>query len=698
MANRLKHEKSPYLLQHADNPVDWYPWSEEAFDTARREDRLIFLSIGYSTCHWCHVMAHESFEDPVVAAKLNEAFVSIKVDREERPDIDRVYMSVCQALTGRGGWPLSVFMTPDRRPFFSGTYFPRTQRLGMPGFLDILDQITRLWQRDKAKVRAAGDKVVELIRTPPDTQDGAFALNADILGQAYRQLARLYDPRFGGFGPAPKFPSPHQLTFLLRVWHRSGDPKALQMVTHTLDTMRRGGIFDQLGFGFHRYSVDERWLVPHFEKMLYDQAMLAIAYLETYQATRDARFAATAREIFSYVLGNLRDPDGAFHSAEDADSDGGEGRFYVWKAEEIDRLLDAETAALVRRFYAVEPHGNFEGGTSILHVPTPVDAFAAQMGRDPATIAARLEKARDTLLQARLRRPRPFKDDKILTSWNGLMIAALAKGYRVLDQPMYLHAARDAAGFILTRLKSDDDRLWRRWRQGEKAEPGFLDDYAFLTWGLLELYQAANNPTHLHWAVRLQQILERHFGDQATGGFFYTPDDHPAPLVRDQDHHDGALPSGNSVALMNMIRLERLTGHAPWAATAEKALRHFLAADADYPIAATQMLQALDFALGPGREIVITGKADDPNLEEMLRWVHRPFAPHQVVHLVAGEQQRQQLTQLAPYLEAMTPVAGQATAYCCERFACGEPITDPGRFKEMMNVHETMNNQPKEGT
>ncbi len=520
--NRLIDEKSPYLLQHAGNPVNWYPWGEEAFQKAKREDKPIFLSIGYATCHWCHVMAHESFEDEEVARLLNKYYIAIKVDREERPDVDKIYMFVCQSLTGHGGWPLSIFMTPEGKPFFAGTYFPKSSRMGMPGFVDILKQIADMWRDDRGSILKSSEAVTGAIQRDAHQDESVHAVTVDTLKRGNTQLSRTFDPNQGGFGAAPKFPTPHHLTFLLR-WHkRSGDATALDMVENTLDAMRRGGICDQIGFGFHRYSVDAKWLVPHFEKMLYDQALLAMAYTEAYQATGKVKFARVAREIFTYVLRDMTAPEGAFYSAEDADSEGKEGLFYVWTPQEVKERIGDELGDLFCRFYDITEAGNFEEGRSIPHMRMSLKAFVEREGMDLKKLEAVLEDARDRLFDVRKKRVHPLKDDKILTSWNGLMIAALAKGYQVFADPTYAGAAQRAVAFVLKGLRTADGRLLRRYRQGDAAYPGYLDDYAFLVWGLIELYEATFEVSYLEEAITLNKAMIDIFWDKQGDGLYFT--------------------------------------------------------------------------------------------------------------------------------------------------------------------------------
>ena len=682
-SNRLASERSPYLLQHAQNPVDWYPWGEEAFEKARKEDKPIFLSIGYATCHWCHVMAHESFEDQEVAGLLNRYFVAIKVDREERPDVDKIYMHVCQGLTGHGGWPLSIFMTPEGKPFFAGTYFPRDGRLGRAGFLDVLGQIARLWENERETILKSGEAITDSIQPESTPQGAVNVADRETLSKAYAQLSRAFDPTWGGFGPAPKFPTPHHLTFLLG-WHkRTGDSRAREMVEKSLDAMRKGGIFDHIGFGFHRYSVDEKWLVPHFEKMLYDQALLAMAYTEAYQATGKEPFGRVAQEVFTYVLRDMTAPDGGFYSAEDADSEGREGLFYVWTPQEVKKHLGEETGDLFCRFYGVTESGNFEGGLSIPHVRIPLKSFAAREGLDLKILESRFEEARPRLLEIRNRRVHPLKDDKILTSWNGLMIAALAKGTKVFHNQDYADAARRAVGFILKNMRTADGRLLRRFRQGNAAYPGYLDDYAFFVWGLIELYEAEFELSCLEEALALNQAMIDIYWDQQGGGLYFTGKGNEPLIARSKDVYDGALPSGNSVAALNFMRLGRMTGNVSLEERAEMLTRAFSTQIQAQPIAYTQMLVALDFMVGPSREIVIAGDPDHAVTRAMIEVVHGKFLPNKVVVFRQEGAQSERLFAVSPFLKDMVAPGQTPAVYVCEDYACQAPIKDA---KELASV------------
>ncbi len=629
--NRLVHEKSPYLQQHAHNPVDWYPWGPEAFAKAREENKPIFLSIGYSTCHWCHVMERESFENAQIAALLNQGFVPVKVDREERPDIDRIYMTFVQATTGSGGWPMSVFLTPDLKPFYGGTYFPPDNRYGRPGFPSVLIQLANAWRADQQRIEQSGSNILEeLRRVTALGPAGAVAPEEDVRSRLYLALRRSYDSRLGGFGNSPKFPRPVVLNFLLResVW--ADNEEALEMALHTLREMAKGGMNDQLGGGFHRYSVDARWFVPHFEKMLYDQAQLAISYLEAFQLTGDAQYAQVARDIFESVLRDLTHPDGAFYSAEDADSvldpadphEKGEGAFYIWSWDELHALLGEDAAWFCETFGAVpagnvseDPHGEFTG-RNILFLARPVD--------DPE----RLERTRKILMAVRAQRVRPHLDDKVLTSWNGLMISAFAKGAQVLGEVRYAQAARRAAEFIKTRMITADGILLRRWREGDAAIPGFLDDYACFSQALIDLYETDFDPADLELARRLTADMRRLFEDAEQGGFFSTVDGDSQLVMRLKEDYDGAEPSGNSVAVMNLLRLGETE-------PAERALAAFSSRLAGQPMTAPQMLIALVASAKPLREVKLTGTRE--TARELIAAVHRKFSPFQRVTLEPGQ-------------------------------------------------------------
>lgn len=675
-SNRLIDEKSPYLLQHAHNPVDWRPWGEQAFQKAAKEDKPVFLSIGYATCHWCHVMAHESFEDEAVARLLNEYFVAIKVDREERPDVDKIYMTVCQSLTGHGGWPLSVFMTPDGKPFFAGTYFPKSGRGNMPGFMDVLQQVAAIWEKDRSSIIQSSEAITQAIQPPQASGESVHFAAEQALEKGFSQLARAFDPNQGGFGTAPKFPTPHNLGFLLRWYRHNGDTLALEMVEKTLDAMRNGGIFDQVGFGFHRYSVDQHWLVPHFEKMLYDQALLAMAYTEAYQATKKERYARIAHEVFTYILRDMTSPQGGFYSAQDADSEGKEGRYYVWTPREVVKHLGEKSGGLFCGYFGITDTGNFEDHQSIPHIRMPLETFGARKGMDPVQLQDLLEKAREKLFQVRENRVAPLKDDKILTSWNGLMIAALAKAGQAFDNAAYTHAAKHAAGFVLDHLKARDGRLFRRFRNGHAAHAAYLDDYAFLVWGLIELYEATFEVGYLKSAVALNRHMIDIFWDHEGGGLFFTGKGNEQLITKSKDLYDGALPSGNSVAAMNFMRLSRLTGNVELETQAEKIVLTFARQVSEHPMGYTYFLQTLDFMVGPGQEVVVVGDTASKTTQDMIRSVRNRFLPNTVLLVRPLGTAGNELAALVPFVGPMVPIEGRPTAYVCEHYACKKPMRD----------------------
>jgi uncharacterized protein len=682
--NRLAKEKSPYLLQHASNPVDWYPWGSEAFDKARNESKLIFLSIGYSTCHWCHVMEHESFENEEVAAILNHDFVSIKVDREERPDIDHIYMTAVQTMTGAGGWPLSLFLTPEGKPITGGTYFPPIDRWGRPGMKTILPRLAKLWKENRADAEKAANEMAGLLQVKPDV-DGA-TLDASIFDKALTQYRNGFDPERGGFGGAPKFPRSHDLSFLMGLFHRTRNEDALKMVEVTLQHMAHGGIYDHLGGGFHRYATDENWLVPHFEKMLYDQAMLVKTYLEAFQLTRNSFYADVARDILNYVSRDMTDPAGGFYSAEDADSEGEEGKFYVWQPQETLSILGEEKGQLFNSFYGVTPEGNFEHKTSILNITKPLESFARDTGKDPAYIKKLLLECHCKLFGERAKRIAPYKDDKVLTAWNGLMITSYARAAQILGESRYADQARRAADFVLTHLQKDG-RLLRRYREGEAAVLGFHDDYAFFALGLLDLYEATFEVKWLEEATRLTREMIRLFWDDQDGGFFYTAQDAEVLIARSKDYYDGATPSGNSIATLLMLRLSRMIGDTDLEARAEKAIQSNAAPADHYPMAFPQFLMAVDFALGPTREIVFAGEKSSA-FNEMIAALHATFDPRRVVLHYSEGTEGERIGKLAPYLMGQKSLKGLTTAYICENHACDLPITDPAEFKNKIITNE----------
>jgi uncharacterized protein YyaL (SSP411 family) len=687
--NRLAREKSPYLLQHAANPVDWYPWGEEAFARAKAEHKPVFLSIGYSTCHWCHVMAHESFEDDEVAALLNEHFIPIKVDREERPDIDHVYMTVCQVLSNRCGWPLTIVATPAMRPFFAASYIPRESRFGITGLMEILPRIISIWEERRDEVEDSAKRITEVIGGigPPA---GEAMPGENYLQDTYGGFHAGFDEEFGGFGTAPKFPSPHNLLFLLRWWRRSGDPAALVMVERTLHAIRNGGVFDQVGLGVHRYAVDREWLVPHFEKMLYDQALLAYACVEAHQATGDPVFRQIAEEVFAYVLRDMRDEGGAFYSAQDADSEGIEGKFYLWSEREIRDVLSGEDADIAVHAFNVLRDGNFteestgmRTGANILHLTETTAEIAARFGLEEQELTTRLERIRVTLNSSREQRIPPGKDDKILADWNGLMIAALAKAGAAFGDERLIEAARDAAVFLMENFSSGDARLLHRFRDGVAGIQGTLDDYASLVWGLIELYLADGDFAWLDRAMAFNEHVLTHFWDDEDGGFFFVADDAEDLIVRTKEIYDGALPSGNAICMLNLLRLARMTGRSDFEDRAGDLAKAFAPAVSRTPSAHAFFACALDFALGPSREVVVVGIPGAADTAAMLSRLRREYLPSTVWLSVDPADEDGGIRALAPFVTGMEMQEGKATAYVCSAYTCLRPTTDP---EEMLSL------------
>jgi len=678
MSNRLAKEKSPYLLQHANNPVNWYPWSDEAFTKAANEDKPIFLSIGYSTCHWCHVMERESFEDEQVAVLLNNTFICIKVDREERPDIDSIYMTACSMMTGGGGWPLTIIMTPDKRPFFAGTYFAKKSAHGRIGMLDMIPRIQELWQNKRQEILQSTDKIISILQQQNKTPPGED-IDQKILHDAFSELTNRYDPVNAGFSKAPKFPSPHNISFLLRYWKMTGDDQALSMAKNTLTAMRLGGIYDHIGFGFHRYSTDKEWLLPHFEKMLYDQALLAIANLEGYQVTGNPLFKQTAQEIFTYVLRDLTAPDGGFYSAEDADSEGVEGKFYVWTVKELQATLATEQFEIVKKIYNVGAEGNFHDEASGARTGTNIFYLAEPMSGSNAD-STNHEIIRKKLFAFREKRIHPYKDDKILTDWNGLMIGALAMGARTLNNTDYLKAATSSADFVLSNMRDNKKRLLHRYREGEAAVNGLLNDYAFLVWGLLELYEAGFDPQILKEAVALNEMMLDLFWDEKEGGFFFTPDHGELLLIRPKEIYDGALPSGNSIALSNLLRLERLTANKELALKANLTIQTFSGVLKENPSAYAQFLTSVYFALSPTNEVVIVGDIQAKDTKKMLSILGQIFLPNTVTLVKDSSADEEALNKLAPFTTNYTSPAGKTTAYVCHNYSCESPTCDPEKL------------------
>ncbi len=688
--NRLADTKSPYLLQHADNPVDWYPWGPEAFAKAAEEDKPIFLSIGYATCHWCHVMEHESFEDPDVAALMNETFVNIKVDREERPDIDQVYMTVCQMMTGGGGWPLTVIMTPEKEPFYAATYIPRESRYGRVGMLDLIPRIEQVWRSDRDKILGTTQQITAGLKNMESRETGG-TLDPKAVDEAFRQLGGRYDKVNGGFGSAPKFPSPHNLIFLTRYWRSTGNQLALDMAALTLEQMRLGGVYDQIGFGFHRYSTDAEWLVPHFEKMLYDQAMLTMAYTEAWQATGNPVFAATVREIVTYVLRDMTSPEGGFYSAEDADSEGEEGRFYLWTLSEAEAVLGAEDAAFAAAVWNFSATGNYADeasgrhtGSNIAHLGRNHAETAAAMGLEEGAFDKRLESCRTRLFNSRDQRVHPLKDDKVLADWNGLMAAAMAAAGRVFEEPEWVAAAQRATSFVLEEMRDDEGRLLHRYRDGDASIPAFLDDHVFMTTAVLELFEATFDARYLATAVELQSRTDALFADGKRGGYYFSAADNEELLVRQKEVYDGAIPSGNSTAAANLVRLARLTGDSAWEESADRVLAAFASEVTRQPSAHTQLVSALQFRVGASLEIVIVGDPSGADTLALIETARRPYLPGAAVLVVPTGEAGDAIRKLVPYSSAYETVDGKAAAYVCRNFQCKLPTTDPVRLEELL--------------
>ena len=687
--NHLKDEKSPYLLQHRDNPVDWYPWGEEAFQKAKDENKPIFLSIGYSTCHWCHVMSRESFQDPEIGQLINQVFVPVKVDREERPDIDSIYMTVCQMITGSGGWPLTIIMTPDLKPFFAGTYFPKDTGPRGTGLRDLILNVHELWENQEGELLKSADELTVSLEKISQGKPGDSLTPeiTEIITQTYHSLQENFDQQYAGFGTNQKFPTPHHLLFLLRYWKQTGETEALNMVQETLKAMRKGGIYDHIGFGFHRYTVDQQWIIPHFEKMLYDQALLAMAYTEAYQATGETEYRETAEEVLEYILRDMRSPEGGFYSAEDADSEGEEGKFYLWTAEEIQDLLGPEDGALFQTVYSISPEGNFKDeargiktGKNILHRTKTWDEISAELEIPSDQLWWKMEHAREVLFPAREARIHPGKDDKILTDWNGLVITALSIAGKVFGREDYLVAAGEAVDFIMTHLHSQG-RLKHRWREGESAIEGNLDDYAYLIWGLLELYQATFQAEYLKAALKLNQTLTKHFWDNEEGGYYFTPDHAPQILVRQKEAYDTALPSGNSVQQMNLERLYLLTGENNFRETSESLEKYFSPTMKQTPAAFTMFLSAIMFQTSPSFEVTILGEKDSLDTQGILKALQKEYLPQVVLVLKSSSDDL--IKELIPSLENKTMVGNQATAYVCGDGTCQAPVNTP---EELINL------------
>ena len=687
--NRLANSQSPYLLQHATNPVDWYPWGDEAFEKAKKENKPIFLSIGYSTCHWCHVMEHESFEDSTVAAQMNNFFVSIKVDREEMPEVDHLYMSVCQAMTGRGGWPLTIVMTPDKEPFFSGTYFPKQGRGKQPGMLQLIPSLANAWSTKQGEITKTIDRLQTYL-TEVNTSSQGEEWDEAMIRDAFSQYASRFDPDYGGFGKAPKFPSPHNLIFLLRYSKLFGVATGKTMVEKTLHQMRLGGVFDHIGLGFHRYSTDKRWFLPHFEKMLYDQAMISMAFLETYQLTNNENYAKVAREIFTYVLRDMTDKDGGFYSAEDADSEGEEGIFYIWTQEELVKILGEDDGLKLAKTFGFINGGNFfeeaSGQTTGNNIPYFQDdretlAKNADMSLDDFN--AFIEKSRQKLFEVREKRIHPLKDDKILTDWNGLMIAALSQGGQVLGDEIYIDAAKNAVNFVLESLRDGNGRLMKRSRLGKAGLQPHLDDYSFMVFGLLNLYEATFDPSYLASALELTETMIEDFSDQ-NGGFFIGSKDAEKLMIRAKDSYDGAIPSGNSVAALNLFRLGKITGNTKWTDLGYSTLKAFTDKAKQSPTGFAHMMTAFMFDFKNPKEVVLVGDSNDPETQKTISAIRKNYSPNKVL-LFKDVSNPGALVKVAPWTKDHVMINESPTFYICKDFACKQPTTSLDLAMKYMN-------------
>lgn len=674
------NEKSPYLLQHANNPVNWYPWGVDAFDKAREEDKPIFLSIGYSTCHWCHVMAHESFEDEQVAELMNDVFISIKIDREERPDIDKIYMTVCQMMTGSGGWPLTIIMTPDKKPFFAGTYFPKKNRFGRIGLIDLINRIKNLWENQRSELLKSANRITFTLKNI-DQESPGEKFNENSLRKAYEMLSKQYDKINAGFGNRPKFPTPHNLIFLLRYWNRTGDKNALKMVENTLQAMRKGGIYDHIGFGFHRYSTDSSWLVPHFEKMLYDQALIAIAYIEAYQATKNSEYKKTAQEIFTYVIRDMTSPKGGFYSAEDADSEGEEGKFYLWSGNELEDILEKDEYALTTSVFNIEESGNYieetsgrKTGKNILHLKQLLEKNTQD----------KIERIRLKIFNQREKRIHPDKDDKILTDWNGLMIVALVKGAVAFQDEDYLDIAKNATDFILSNCYTSNGSLLHRYKDGTSEISGYLTDYSFLIWALIELYEATFEIFYLKTALKLHQQQIEKFWDSNIGGFYFTATDSEELLTRQKEIYDGAIPSGNSIATLNLLRLSYLIGDHELEEKADILSRVYSEKIKTNPMAYTQFLVALDFAIGPSYSLVIGGETNAEDTITMIQAINKTYVPNKVFILRKTEQKLPEIDNYSNFVQFFDDLDGKATAYVCINKTCKPPTQEVDKMLEYL--------------
>lgn len=677
--NRLSRETSPYLLQHAHNPVDWYPWGEEAFQKAKSENKPVLLSIGYSACHWCHVMEHESFENEKIAALMNELFVNIKVDREERPDLDEIYMNAVQMLTGRGGWPMTLFLTPERKPFYGGTYFPPEDRQGMPGFPRILLGVSQAYRERPDDVEKSVAQILAALQRMSESPETSKTFSASIIADGVEKLARAYDHDNGGFGQAPKFPNAGVYELFLRHYSRSKDERSLEMVVHTLTKMARGGIYDHLGGGFHRYSVDAKWLVPHFEKMLYDNAQLVGVYAHAYTITRDPLFKSVVEQTAGYLLREMLQPEGGFYSTQDADSEGEEGKFFVWTADQINRVVGEAQGEIFCRMYDVGEPGNFEG-KSILHPILTVDQASKLFRKEPSEIEVLVARAKQQLFAERENRIKPFRDEKFITAWNGLMLSGLAQAIKVTDNPAAVDAAKQTVEFIFKSMFRDGFLL-HTYKDGQAKLLGYLDDYAFLAVGLLDLYEALFDRAYFNRAIELAETMVREFWDERAGGFFFTGKSHEQLISRAKPVFDASIPSGNAMAAQLLLRLHHLTGNDDYRSRAEKVLRSYYDAMESQPFGFAHMLCAMDALLGGVKEIVIVGNPADAAVQQMITEINSIYLPNKVLQLAPPDTT---LAEISPLLQGKTQVDGKPTAYVCHNFTCSAPVTSATELRALL--------------
>ena len=678
-SNRLIHETSPYLLQHAHNPVDWHPWGDEAFQKAKRENKPVLLSIGYSACHWCHVMERESFENEQIAALMNDLFVSIKVDREERPDLDEIYMNAVQLLTGRGGWPMTMFLTPDGKPFYGGTYFPPEDRQGMPGFPKILLGVSQAYRERSADVEKSVGEILAALQRMSETHQSDKDFSPDIIAASCEKISRAYDSDNGGLGQAPKFPNAGVYELFLRHFHHSKNERYLEMIVHTLTKMARGGIYDHLGGGFHRYSVDAKWLVPHFGKMLYDNAQLLSIYAHAYAITGEPLFESVVEETAHYLLREMFQAGGGFYSTQDADSEGEEGKFFVWTADEINRLLGTEAGEVFCRIYDVSEQGNFEE-KNILHPILTIEQSIKYFGKEKSALETLIVGAKENLFTEREKRSKPFRDEKIITAWNGLALSGLAAAIKISDDKAFITAATQTSEFIFDKMFRDGFLL-HTYKDGQAKLLGYLDDYAFLAVGLLDIYETILDRAFLDSALQLNEIMLREFWDEEEGGFFYTGKSQEQLISRAKPIFDASIPSGNAMATELLLRLHHITGQEDYRARAEKVLRSYYDVMENQPFGFAYMLCAVDQYLNPPKEIVVVGNADDPRTKALLAEVHRIYLPNKVLQLVGAEQA---LEDISPLLRGKTQLNGQPTAYLCQNFTCSAPVTNPAELKSLL--------------